>query len=213
MRRVIVESPYAGNVRINITYATACMRDCLLRGEAPLASHILYASTDVLDDNKPGDRRRGMNAGFAWGEVADATVVYTDLGVSPGMAEGIAHAFKCGRPVEYRALQRWHGVEAMPIRLIADAVCDAFNVSLADMTGPERGHWITKPRHAAMAFAREFSTASLPQIGNFFHRHHTSVIHGIDRLPYWLRDESFLRPYTVARTEIEGMFQTQAEAA
>ena len=43
MRRVIVESPYAGDVERNIAYVRAAMRDCLMRGEAPLASHLLYA--------------------------------------------------------------------------------------------------------------------------------------------------------------------------
>lgn len=42
MRRVIVESPYAGEVEANVTYARACVRDCVLRGEAPIASHLLF---------------------------------------------------------------------------------------------------------------------------------------------------------------------------
>ena len=29
MRLVIVESPYAGDVELNIRYARACLRDCL----------------------------------------------------------------------------------------------------------------------------------------------------------------------------------------
>ena len=42
MRRVILESPYAGNVEENVAYARAAVRDSLLRGEAPIASHLLY---------------------------------------------------------------------------------------------------------------------------------------------------------------------------
>ena len=42
MRLVILESPYAGRdqaeIHGNVLYARACLRDCLLRGEAPLAS-------------------------------------------------------------------------------------------------------------------------------------------------------------------------------
>ena len=41
---VLLESPYAGYVERNLAYARACMRDCLLRGEAPFASHLLYAA-------------------------------------------------------------------------------------------------------------------------------------------------------------------------
>lgn len=41
---VLLESPYAGYVERNLAYARACARDCLLRGEAPFASHLLYAA-------------------------------------------------------------------------------------------------------------------------------------------------------------------------
>lgn len=53
MIRVIIESPYAGDVDANLTYLRACLRDCLLRGEAPFASHGLYAQPGVLDDAIP----------------------------------------------------------------------------------------------------------------------------------------------------------------
>jgi len=35
----------------------------------------------------------------------DATIVYTDLGITGGMIEGIERADKAGRPVEHRSLQ------------------------------------------------------------------------------------------------------------
>lgn len=104
MRRVILESPYAGDIERNLTYARACLHDCLLRGEAPIASHLLYTQPGVLDDNKPGERQLGIEAGLVWGELAEATVVYTDYGISKGMRFGIEMAEKNGRPVEYRNL-------------------------------------------------------------------------------------------------------------
>jgi hypothetical protein len=102
VRLVIVESPYAGDVERNVAYAKACMADCLRRGEAPLASHLLY--TQILDDMLPEERALGINAGLVWAVQADATVVYTDRGTSRGMEYGIAHAEKHGRPIEYRTL-------------------------------------------------------------------------------------------------------------
>lgn len=104
MRRVVLESPYAGDVDRNLRYLRAAMRDCLLRGEAPFASHALYTQPGVLDDAEPEERRLGMAAGFAWRPVAEATVVYADLGVSLGMRAGISDAETAGRPVEYRSL-------------------------------------------------------------------------------------------------------------
>lgn len=105
MRLVILESPYAGDVEANAAYARRALRDCLMRGEAPLASHLLYTQPGVLDDLVPDERAVGINAGLAWGVHADATVVYTDLGISGGMSLGIWRAEKEGRPVEYRTLE------------------------------------------------------------------------------------------------------------
>ena len=104
MRLVIVESPYAGNVEENIKYARACLKDCLERGEAPFASHLLYTQEGVLDDNNPMQRDLGIRAGLMWGNLAEATVVYTDRGISKGMEFGIAEAMRKGRMIEFRKL-------------------------------------------------------------------------------------------------------------
>lgn len=109
---VIVESPYAGptpfDVKRNEEYARAAMRDCLNKGEAPYASHLLYTQHGVLDDRDPAQRRLGIEAGLAWGAQAHKTVVYADLGISPGMQLGIDRAKRQGRPVEMRYLYLKH---------------------------------------------------------------------------------------------------------
>ncbi len=104
MIHVIIESPYAGDVEGNLTYLRACLRDSLLRGEAPIASHGLYTQPGVLDDTVPEERALGMNAGFAWRCRAAKTVVYTDRGISGGMRLGIEVAHDLGHPIEYREL-------------------------------------------------------------------------------------------------------------
>jgi hypothetical protein len=104
MKLVLVESPYAGDIARNERYARACMADCLKRGEAPFASHLLYTQPGVLRDEHPEERQLGIKAGFAWGCWADATVVYTDLGISPGMEKGIVEAKVEGRPIKFRQL-------------------------------------------------------------------------------------------------------------
>lgn len=103
-RLVILESPFAGDVEANIAYARAAVRDCLLRGEAPLASHLLYTQPGVLRDDVPAERAAGIEAGLSWGLAAEATVVYTDRGISNGMHTGISRAIAEGRNVEYRNL-------------------------------------------------------------------------------------------------------------
>lgn len=77
MKRVILESPFAGNWLqrwLNVRYARRCLRDALQRGEAPIASHLLYTQRGVLDDAKPAARQLGIDAGLAWKSVAQASV-------------------------------------------------------------------------------------------------------------------------------------------
>jgi len=67
MRRVVLESPYAGNFIqrwLNRRYARRCMRDCLRRGESPFASHLLYTQPGVLRDTVALERRLGIEAGW-----------------------------------------------------------------------------------------------------------------------------------------------------
>jgi hypothetical protein len=107
MRRVIVESPYAGDVELNVRYARACLADCLRRGEAPIASHLLLTQPGVLRDGVAGERELGVAAGHAWYQGAQACVCYTDLGCSPGMKRGIAAALAAGVPILHRSLPGW----------------------------------------------------------------------------------------------------------
>lgn len=106
MKRVQLESPYRGNnyenTEFNITYAHACVADCLSRGEAPFASHIMY--TVATNDHIPEEREFGINAGFEFLSFADKSVVYIDLGISEGMKKGIDEAYSLGIEVEFRKL-------------------------------------------------------------------------------------------------------------
>lgn len=121
--RVYLETPYSGDRKEseqvqeaqrqrNIKYAIMCMGDCLIRGEAPFASHLLYTQTPehgMVSDFDERYQRIGrdaaINAALSWGTVADKTVVYTDLGISSGMKYGIDNAVAVGRLVEYRQIK------------------------------------------------------------------------------------------------------------
>ncbi len=101
---VQLESPLAGpddqTRRLNLEYAVRCLKNALLRGEAPFAGHLLYPL--CLDDLKPAERAAGILAGFAVMERTDLTAAYIDRGISPGMRLGIAEAERLGHRVVYR---------------------------------------------------------------------------------------------------------------
>jgi hypothetical protein len=96
LRRVIVESPYSSGTVIsipavierNVRYLRACLRDCVLSGDTPYASHGLLTQEGVLRDEIPDERSLGIRAGFAWRPGTHATLFYTDLGWSGGMIYG-----------------------------------------------------------------------------------------------------------------------------
>lgn len=110
MKLVLIESPYAGNpeqIAVNILYAKALVRDALDHGEAPYASHIFFTQDGLLLDHVPEQRKLGIEAGLAWGDKADLTVVGVDRGVSSGMIYGIQRAVAARRPVQFRTLKEW----------------------------------------------------------------------------------------------------------
>lgn len=104
MKRVILESPYAGNIERNIEYARMCVRDSLSRDEAPIASHLLYTQEGILKDEIPEERLWGINAGLAWKDVADKHVFYIDYGMSNGMKYAEEYATNNDLEVEFRKI-------------------------------------------------------------------------------------------------------------
>jgi hypothetical protein len=107
LKLVIIESPFKGDnwkdLERNKRYLRSCIRDCIVRGESPYASHRML--TDALDDRDPAERALGIEAGLAWrhvrqpvfdddSNIADSFVLkhlltchafYVDLGYSSGM--------------------------------------------------------------------------------------------------------------------------------
>jgi len=100
--RVIIESPFAGDVERNKEYALQCLADSLARGEAPIAFHLLYP--EVLDDLNAAERKIGIERSFEWQQVADVVAVYVDLGITAGMQQAIGMAQERGLIVIKRRL-------------------------------------------------------------------------------------------------------------
>lgn len=119
---VLIESPFAGDILANITYARACVSDSVHRGEAPIASHLLFTQEGILDDSIPGERRLGIEAGWAWYRCAQICAVYVDNGISPGMVGGILEAKAWHVFIDYRSIR------GLSLGEIANIVADAGGV-------------------------------------------------------------------------------------
>lgn len=125
-KRVILESPYAGDVERNVAYARACLLHSLSLGEAPIASHLLY--TQVLDDRIPEQRTQGIAAGLEWRHVASLAAFYVDLGVSEGMLHARKLYKKDKTPTEDRTLH------PMIVRLLKVKGVQVTNITAKEVT-------------------------------------------------------------------------------
>ena len=106
MRRVVIESPYKGDVARNLAYLERCIADCLQRGEAPYASHKLL--TTVLDDTVLAERLQGIRCQLAWIEACDYVAIYMDYGITSGMQ----HAIDCCETLGVQTVKRAIGVNS-----------------------------------------------------------------------------------------------------
>ena len=103
MKRVIIESPFAGDIERNKSYAFKAALDALSRGESPFGSHIFFPQ--FLDEFDPEQRKLGIDAGYAWWESADLIAFYTDLGWSPGMCKARDRCWALPKPFATRSLR------------------------------------------------------------------------------------------------------------
>lgn len=106
MKRVIIESPYAGDIQSNLNYARRAMSHSIHMGEAPLASHLLYTQPGILRDEIPDERRLGIECGYTWWRQAELIAFYEDLGWSPGMDAAMTRALMVGIPYEIRSVHK-----------------------------------------------------------------------------------------------------------
>lgn len=133
MRLVILESPLAGDIAANVRFAKQAVRDCLARGEAPLASHLLFVQPGVLQDGVAEERQIGMAAGWAWYSCPTATAVfYMNRGMSSGMLGALDVAGVQKTPIEFRYLD--------PVKAAADRIHDGRPLwKAAAFTPPAKG--------------------------------------------------------------------------
>ncbi len=75
------------------------------------------------------------------------------------------------------------------IEMVQGEVARQFGMHVNDLRGNRRTQDVAYARHIAMYLSRELTEASLPQIGTRFGgRHHTTVMHGIEKIDRQLKD-------------------------
>jgi chromosomal replication initiator protein len=75
------------------------------------------------------------------------------------------------------------------IEMVQAEVARQFGLHVNDLRGNRRTQDVAYARHIAMYLSRELTEASLPQIGaRFGGRHHTTVIHAVDKVDRQLKD-------------------------
>lgn len=83
-------SPYRGDTKRNKEYARKLTRTALDNGFVPVTVHLYL--TEVTDDEKPEERKRGMAAGMAILENCKYILIGDKYGISEGMKQEIAFA-------------------------------------------------------------------------------------------------------------------------
>jgi chromosomal replication initiator protein len=75
------------------------------------------------------------------------------------------------------------------IDMVQNEVARQFGLHVNDLRGNRRTQDVAYARHIAMYLSRELTESSLPQIGaRFGGRHHTTVIHAVDKVERQLKD-------------------------
>ena len=75
------------------------------------------------------------------------------------------------------------------IEMVQAEVARQFGMHVNDLRGNRRTQDVAYARHIAMYLSRDLTEASLPQIGaRFGGRHHTTVIHAVDKVERQLKD-------------------------
>jgi len=98
------------------------------------------------------------------------------------------------------------GQDRLSVRDIQKAVCKYYNVTLTEMLSQRRTTDIVQPRQIAMFLCKELTSRTLPELGRRFGgRDHTTVLHGIRKIPrVAYADASLAHDLVILREKLTG---------
>jgi chromosomal replication initiator protein len=123
------------------------------------------------------------------------------MNVTPRDLEGafnqiVAQSEFLGTPITLESVQetlsdsRYMTGQRLTVDRIQRAVCDAFSISLTDMSSKRRARAVARPRQVAMYLSKKLTKRSLPDIGRRFGgRDHTTVMHAVKRIAQLRNDD------------------------
>lgn len=82
-----------------------------------------------------------------------------------------------------------------------------FNMSQSELVSAARSTKYITPRHIIMYLAKELTNLSFPQIGAWFNRDHSTIIHGHDKIAEMIKNNNQIKKYV---DEITILCQKQA---
>ncbi|MCC6804619.1 MAG: chromosomal replication initiator protein DnaA [Anaerolineae bacterium] len=109
-----------------------------------------------------------------------ATAQLTRQPLSAGMTEDILEGYR--RPREH-----------VTIAQVLDLTAKHHGLTVEDLVGKRRTGAISQARQIAMYLVREFTSASLPQIGDAFGRTHSTVLHSCNKIAGNLQTDAQVR--------------------
>ena len=112
----------------------------------------------------------------------------------------IANARFTGRPIDVSLAREAlrdllaHQERQLNIENIQRTVAEYFNLRVADLMSKKRTRTIVRPRQIAMVLAKEYTSLSLPQIGDRFGgRDHTTVLHACRKIAELLQADAKIK--------------------
>lgn len=93
---------------------------------------------------------------------------------------------------------------SVSLAAIEEQTCIRFNVTRAKLHSRSQHYVVAHPRMIVMYLGRQITPMSLPQIGRYFDRDHTTVLHATRRVPKLLAERADMSQHVAAiRVAIE----------
>ncbi|MFC6616404.1 chromosomal replication initiator protein DnaA [Deinococcus radiophilus] len=117
------------------------------------------------------------------------------------------------RTVASKALSNVFAPQEVQVEMpeVVRAAAQLFEVTTEQIKGTGRARDIVVPRQIAMYLIREMTEHSLPEIGQFFGRDHSTVMHAVNKVTEGIkRDEELAAQVSRLRRHLEGLHEAEA---